>query len=92
MSGPPEEDAQGNLLTAVLYADDVTDEIADIARSAVDCLAASGVRWREFLADFVDGAELRDGSRIDLIYEYDSPAAKKIIRIASERRRAPRIT
>ena len=89
-SGPPEEDAHGNLLTAVLYAEDVTEEIADIARSAADYLPLYAVRWRDFLTDFIDGVVLRDGSRIDLIYEYSSPAAKKIIRIATEHRRVLR--
>lgn len=90
MSGPSEEDAHGNLLTAVLRADDVTEEIAEIARSAADCLPLSEVRWRDFLTDYIDGAGLQDGSRIDLVYEYGSPAAKKIVRIASERRNALR--
>lgn len=60
---------------------DITDEIIEIAQSVYAGWYGDGQRidWED-LIDRVDGAELSDGTRLDLGNSMDSPAIKKIKR------------
>lgn len=67
--------------TAIREAADVTDEIIGMAQEIYAGWFGDGQRidWHDFF-DRLDGAELADGSRLDLGDTMDSPAIKKIQR------------
>ena len=70
----------------VTIADDVDDEILDLARAETDYTApGEPIEWRD-VWDAIDGARLADGTRLDLGPTEGSPAMKKMQRtIRAER-------
>jgi hypothetical protein len=67
--------------TRVHSEDQVTEEVLKIARGVYDGWfdGPGPIDWEDFL-DRLDGAELADGSRIDLSEQMTAPAIKKIKR------------
>lgn len=68
----------GKEYTRVFRADEVTEEIMELAYGVVDGWYQTGrIDWEDFLDRF-DGAELSDGTILDLGEDMVSPAIKKI--------------
>lgn len=68
--------------TSPVSAEDVTEEILDLAREATDAgwFPDGKIEW-ETVWDRMDGATLRDGTRLDLGGDLSSPALRKIQRV-----------
>jgi hypothetical protein len=69
--------------TLVVATEDVTEEIIEEVMDIIDGWYDGGDRkldWEDIWDNRLDGAYLKDGSRVDLGGEYDSPAMRKIQR------------
>ena len=67
--------------TRVTEAAQVTEEILDIAQDTEEGWFGDSARidWEDFI-DRMDGTDLKDGTRLDLGDQIDSPAIRKIKR------------
>lgn len=72
----------------IVSAEDVTDEVLEIAWDKVEGwhMDGPGIDWED-VWDRMDGASLDDGRRIDMGGTMDSPAMKKIQKEMRKRKR-----